>query len=390
MKKLSSPKTACVHAGMSSRQRLPSIDLSTITPLSNLDEAIQAISLLNAGKQSPQNGIYSRLHNDTVGHFENALAELEGAETSVAFASGMAAITALILDANQRGGHILACRPIYGGTDALLSGGLLGANIQWVEPDEIEKNIRPDTALVMIETPANPLCTLTDIQNVVSQAGSIPVSVDATFATPYLQNPLSLGAAFSVHSATKFIGGHSDVLAGVIACSESHAQRLRKIRLMTGANLHPLSAYMLQRGLQTLHLRIEAAQKNAQILAQRLAEHPLVQKVYYPSEADVLIGPKAQQRGTGCLLAFEVRGGFEAAQRLMQALQCIVPAVSLGSVESLIQHPAGLTHRNVSPEARQKSGISDALLRFSVGIEGVEDLWQDLEQALRAATSARS
>ena len=156
---------------------------------------------------------------------------------------------------------------------------------------------------------------------------------------------------------------------------------------MTGANLHPLSAYMLQRGLQTLHLRVEAAQRNAQILAKRLSEHAFINAVFYPEASSPLIGPTAQQSGTGALLAFELKGGLNSAQGLMSTLQCIVPAVSLGSVESLIQHPAGLTHRNVAPEARRKSGISDSLLRLSVGIEAVEDLWNDLEDALTAAAA---
>lgn len=380
-------KTTCVHAGNSKKRLLPKIDFSTLSPITNLSDAISDITELNTGGHAQNGSIYSRLHNDTVAQFEIAFANVEGAEASVAFASGMAAITALILDAGQRGAHVLACRPIYGGTDALLSSQLLGTNIQWVTTDEISKNIRPETALIMIETPANPTGSLVDIAKVVSRCEDIPVSVDSTFATPYLQNPLKFGARYAVHSATKFIGGHSDVLAGVIACSEADAKHLRKIRIMTGANLHPLSAYLLQRGLQTLHLRVEAAQANAKIIAANLSRHRSVDRVYYPDEKDPLIGVNAQMRGTGSMIAFELSGGFEQAQKIMQTVDCIVPAVSLGSVESLIQHPAGLTHRNVSKEARKSTGITPGLLRLSVGVEAVEDLWVDLERSLRVSAT---
>ena len=377
---MTSKKTDCVHAGQRDGRILPQIDLSTISPIRDLSSAIDDISKLNAGEQSVHSSIYSRLHNDTVFCFEAALAKVEEAEAVVSFSSGMAAITALILDAVNRGGHIIGCRPIYGGTDSLLTANYLSANVTWCHPVEVSQHIQHNTALIMIETPANPTCTLTDIKAVAQEANGIPLSVDSTFATPYLQHPLALGAQFSIHSATKFIGGHSDVLAGAIACREEDAKRLRKIRLMTGATLHPLSAYMLHRGLQTLHLRVEAAQQNAMRLAERLRAHPAIERLYYPDAKDPLIG--TQMLGTGSMMAFTLKGGFEAAQSLMGAVQLITPAVSLGSVESLIQHPAGLTHRNVSEASKLDGGISDALIRFSVGVEEGEDLWTDLNQAL--------
>ena len=273
-----------------------------LKPDTELSSAINSIDRLNAGETQPTNPIYSRLHNDTVAGFEQGLAELEDAESAIAFASGMAAITALLLAAKQSkngAGHVIAVRTLYGGTDSLLSSNLLGLPVTWLRAgDSIQQAIRPETALVWIETPANPTCDLIDISAVVTEANGIPVAVDSTFATPILQQPLRLGASYVVHSATKFIGGHSDVLAGVIACSAERARPIRKIRIQTGANLHPLAAYMLHRGLQTLDLRVRCAQENATFLATQLSAHSKVLHVHHPSLNDPqsLIGDRCLAR----------------------------------------------------------------------------------------------
>jgi methionine-gamma-lyase len=205
--------------------------------------------------------------------------------------------------------------------------------------------------------------------------------VDSTFATPVLQQPLALGAAIVMHSATKFLGGHGDVLAGVLATNAEWASEIRKIRVITGANLHPLSAYLLHRGLATLKVRVETAQAGAAFLAEKLAAHPAVAAVHYPGLAgSALVG--AQMKGPGSILAFELKGGFEAASVLMKEVALMTPAVSLGSVDSLIQHPAALTHRVVDPGAKAEHGISEGLIRVSVGLEDPADLWADLEAAL--------
>ncbi|MEN9311521.1 MAG: hypothetical protein RLY77_1646, partial [Pseudomonadota bacterium] len=234
------------------------------------------------------------------------------------------------------------------------------------------------------ETPANPTLDLVDIKAVVAAAGEVPVLVDSTFATPVLQTPAALGATYVLHSATKFLGGHGDVIAGVVCCDETHAGPLRTVRAATGGLLHPLAAYLLHRGLPTLKLRVEAAQANAQVLAQRLAEHPAVNKVFYPGLGTVrnarLLG--TQMCGPGTLMAFELAGGHAAAAKVMATVKVMTPAVSLGSIDTLIQHPSGLTHRMVNPAAKAAAGITDGLLRLSVGIEDVEDLWADLAQAL--------
>jgi methionine-gamma-lyase len=301
----------------------------------------------------------------------------------------MAALTAALLAARAaRGGaHVVAVRPLYGGSDHLLASGLLGLETTFVPASGVRAALRPDTVLVVLETPANPTLDLVDLEDVACQAGHVPLLVDSTFATPALQQPLRHGAALALHSATKFLAGHGDVVAGIVACSDDWAARLRQVRIATGAILHPLAGYLLHRGLCTLPVRVRAAQAGARALAERLAAHPAVTRVMWPglpgADPRGLIG--RQMSGPGAVLAFEVEGGFAAARRLLAAVRLMTPAVSLGSVDTLIQHPAGLTHRLVDPAARAASGISAGLLRVSVGLEDPEDLWADLSAALDAA-----
>ena len=378
-------ETLAVHGGREDLQDLGvhalPIDLSSTYPLPDLAEGGRSLEAQALGGHPTGSPVYARLHNPTVARFEQALARLEGAEEAVAFASGMAAFTAVLMAAKQRGGHVVAVRPLYGGSDHLLASGLLGLEVTWAEPDQIREALRSDTALVIVESPANPTLQMVDIEAVVIQACGVPVMVDSTFATPVLQNPLRHGATLVLHSATKFLGGHGDVLAGAVATSAEWATELRKVRVITGANLHPLAAYLLHRGLPTLALRVRAAQESAQRLAEQLSRHPLVEAVHYPGLGATPALPE-QMRGPGSVLAFELRGGFEAASVLMKSVTLMTPAVSLGSVDSLIQHPAALTHRVVEAQAKKDHGISDSLIRLSVGLENADDLWADLEQAL--------
>ncbi len=363
------------------------IDLSSTYPVPDLGSAVESLDAMMAGGQPRGSSVYARLHNPTVARFEAAVARLEGAAAAVSFGSGMAALSACLLAASRRGHHVIAVRPLYGTSDHLLTSGVLPIETRFVAAHEVAAALRQDTSLVIIETPANPTLALVDIADVVRQAGSVPVLVDSTFATPVLQKPLELGARLVLHSATKFLGGHGDVVAGVVATDEEQAAELRKVRLMTGGLLHPFAAYLLLRSLPTLALRVRAAQAGASFLAGRLAEHPVVAKVFYPGLAGCdpagLVG--RQMAGPGCLLAFEVEGGCEAAAKVMAAVRLMTPAVSLGSTDTLIQHPAGLTHRALSPEIRRAHGISDGLLRLSVGIEDPHDLWDDLAAALETA-----
>ena len=381
-------QTTAVHAGREDFGDLcvhaPPLDLSTTYPIADLDVGSASFDALVGGHASAANPIYARLHNPTVARAENAIAALEGTQACVAYASGMAAMTAVLLDRAQHGKHVLVVRPLYGTSDHLLATGMCGLQAEFVQADEIAARLRPDTALVVIETPANPTLNLVDIKAVVAAAGDVPVLVDSTFATPVLQRPAELGAAYVLHSATKFLGGHGDVIAGVVCCDEARAAPLRTVRAATGALLHPLAAYLLHRGLPTLKLRVEAAQANAQVLARRLQDHPAVASVFYPGLADAhgahLVG--TQMRGPGCLMAFELRGGHAAAAKVMASVKVMIAAVSLGSVDTLIQHPAGLTHRMVDEKVKAATGITAGLLRLSVGIEDVEDLWDDLAQAM--------
>ena len=408
-----------VHAGRGDFRALgvhaPPIDLSTTYPFASLGAAVGSLDAMMAGGGPTADGgsVYSRLHAPTAARFEAGLAALERTEASVAFASGMAAITAAILAAAAPppgGGpgkrHVVGVRPIYGTTDKLLASGLLGTTVTWTDEAGVAAAIRPDTGLVCIETPVNPTLDLVDVAAVVAaaggpaEAGGVPVMVDSTFASPVLQQPALLGAALVMHSGTKYLGGHGDVLAGVIACSEAWAARLRVVRILTGAVVHPLAAYLLHRGLPTLGLRVRRAQETATDLAARLDAHPGVGRVYHPSlpgrDPRGLVGAGRQMSGPGPMLAFEVLGtdgratgdgAFRTADAFLQALRLVTPAVSLGSTDTLAQHPAGLTQR-VSTQRVQSGAagtITEGLVRVSVGLEDAADLWADLGQALDAA-----
>lgn len=386
--------TRAVHAGRSDLgglgvHALP-IDLSTTYPVRDLERGTEDLDAAVAGLIPSGSPVYARLHNPTVGRFETALAELEGAEAAVAFASGMAAMTACLMSRLTHGRHVVAVRPVYGTTDHLLESGLLPLEVSWATPATVGACLREDTCLVIIETPGNPTLKVIDIAAVVRQARAVPVLVDSTFASPVLQQPIRRGAAFSLHSGTKFLGGHGDVVAGVVATSEAMARPLRQVRVATGGLLHPLAAYLLQRGLATLPLRVQRAQQSATELARLLFRHPAVSRVLYPGldSTGRPHPPHPQMSGPGAVLAFEMKQGYAAAKQVMGAVSLITPAVSLGSVDTLIQHPAGLTHRVVDPLALAEAGVSPGLLRLSVGLEDPRDLWRDLHQALETCQHA--
>ncbi|GAA3571034.1 PLP-dependent aspartate aminotransferase family protein [Kribbella ginsengisoli] len=380
--------TRSVHAGRDDLTALgvhvPPIDLSTTYPLPDVERGGASYDALALGN-GPDGGslVYQRLWNPNVARFEQALAELEYCESAVAYGSGMAALSAALL-ATVVGGrpHVVAVRPLYGGSDHLLSTGLLGTSVSWVTPTGIADAIRPDTGLVLVETPANPTVELVDIAAAVRQANGVPVLVDNTFATPVLQQPAQHGATLVLHSATKYLGGHGDVMGGVIAANAEWTAKLRQVRALTGGLLHPLAAYELHRGLQTLPVRVRAQQSSAEKVADWLSTHPAVDNVYYPGlpECDPqgLIG--RQQSGPGAVLAFTTTGGYDSAARVAASLHLITHAVSLGGVDTLIQHPAGLTHRLVDDSAKPHNN----LLRLSIGLEDPDDLTNDLSQALAA------
>ncbi|MDF3290248.1 trans-sulfuration enzyme family protein [Streptomyces silvisoli] len=384
------PDTAAVHAGRGDLRTLgvhvPPVDLSTTNPLPDVEIGGDSYEALATGGTPFDGGshVYQRLWNPTTARFEQALAEVEHCAEAVAFSSGMAAITACLLAARAEDrGHVVAVRPLYGGTDHLLATGLLGTEVTWAEPDRIAEALRPDTGLVVVETPANPTLELIDLAAVAERCGDVPLLVDNTFATPVLQQPALHGATLVVHSATKYLGGHGDVLAGVVATNAEWARRLRPVRALTGGILHPLAGYLLHRGLQTLPLRVRHQCASADKLAGRLAEHPAVERVFYPGlpECDPLGLIGRQMSGPGAVISLAVDGGYRAAAGAAANCRLITHAVSLGGVDTLIQHPAALTHRPVAAEAKPNASI----LRVSVGLEDVEDLYEDLDQALRRA-----
>ncbi|WP_371793157.1 PLP-dependent transferase [Streptomyces sp. NBC_01471] len=374
--------TEAVHAGREDLAGLGlhavPIDLSTTYPSYDSRQEAARLDEFAATGARPQGApVYARLDNPTTARFETALARLEGAESAVAFASGMAALSAVLLARASQGlRHVVAVRPLYGCSDHLLTAGLLGTEVTWTDPAGVADAIRPGTGLVMVETPANPTLAEIDIRALAHSCGAVPLLVDSTFATPVLQRPLEHGARIVLHSATKYLGGHGDVLAGVVACDEDFARVLRQLRFATGGVLHPLSGYLLLRGLSTLPVRMRAAAGTAAELSRRLAADPRVAAVHYPK-----LG--------GAMVAFEVHGD---PHRVIAGVRLITPAVSLGSVDTLIQHPASISHRIVAEGDRRSAGVSEQLLRMSVGLEDVDDLWADLDGALsgRPARSART
>ncbi|MBU7600058.1 PLP-dependent transferase [Streptomyces sp. P38-E01] len=369
--------TEAVHAGREDLAALGlhavPLDLSTTYPSrDSRGEAARIDEFAATGARPEGPPVYARLDNPTVARFEDALARLEGTESAVAFASGMAALSAVLLVRGSAGlRHVVAVRPLYGCSDHLLGSGLLGTEVTWTDPAGIASAIRPDTGLVMVETPANPTLAEVDLRAVAHSCGSVPILADNTFATPVLQRPAESGVRLVLHSATKYLGGHGDVLGGVVACDEELARGLRQIRFATGGVLHPLAGYLLLRGLATLPVRVRAQSASAAELARRLSEDPRVSRVHYP-------------RIGGAMVAFEVAGDPHG---VIGGVDLITPAVSLGSVDTLIQHPASISHRIVEEADRRSGGISERLLRMSVGLEDVEDLWADLDRALSATAA---
>ncbi|HYX53104.1 MAG TPA: methionine gamma-lyase [Candidatus Limnocylindrales bacterium] len=349
-----------------------------------------------------ENGyIYSRMGNPTVAVLERRIADLEGAEGAVGTASGMGAITAAIWSLVQSGDEIVSDMTLYGCTYSYFVHGLarFGVSTNFVDltqPEQLERAITPRTRLVFFETPCNPNLRVIDIARVTEIAHSfgVPVIVDNTCCTPMLQRPLELGADIVVHSATKYLGGHGDLLAGLV-CGRSEAierVRMQGVKDLTGAVMSPMDAFLILRGLKTLELRMERHCASALELAQRLQNHPAVTQVLYPGLSSFPQHEVArrQMSGFGGMIAFEIKGGLPATYRFMDSLELVTRAVSLGDADSFIQHPASMTHSAYTPQERAHHGITDGMLRLSVGLENVEDILNDLVQALSASQHERS
>lgn len=336
--------------------------------------------------------IYTRIGNPTINAFEEKIAELESGYRGIAFSSGMAAVSTVYMSLLSQGAHVLSTDAVYGPSRAILERDFsrYGVEFDFVDTSKIElveKGIKSNTKLIYIETPTNPTIMLTDIKKVseIAKKHGIPVCVDNTFCTPYLQRPLELGADIVLHSITKFINGHADIVGGVIVAKDKDMyDNLRKTMTFLGGNMDPHQAYMTSRGVKTLSLRMDKSGKSAAEIAEFLENHPKVEWVKYPglkSHPHYELA-KQQMSGFGAMISFELKGGYKAGEILLNNVNVATLAVSLGGVETLIQHPASMTHAGVTRENRISAGITDGLVRYSVGIEDVEDLIADLEQGL--------
>jgi methionine-gamma-lyase len=336
--------------------------------------------------------VYTRIGNPTVSALERQVAELEHGYGAVAFASGMGAVSTVYMAYLNAGDHMISSDAVYGASRTMMEGHMsrFGVQSTYVKTENLENikaAIRPNTKMLYIETPANPTMGITDIAACakIAKEHNLLLVVDNTFCSPYLQNPLDLGADVVLHSVTKFINGHADIVGGiVITKTQELYKQLHVMMLNLGGNMDPHQAYMVIRGLKTLGIRIDRAQESAMKVAEFLESHPQVASVAYPglkSHPQYELAKK-QMRGTGTMISFELKGGLEAGRKLMNNVKMCILAVSLGGVETLIQHPASMTHSKVSATAKAAAGITDGLVRFSVGIENVEDIIADLKQAL--------
>ncbi len=338
--------------------------------------------------------IYTRLGNPTNIQLEEKIAILEGGEAAMSMSSGMGAITSAFWTVLRAGDHVISADAIYGCTHAYLSHGITryGVEVTFVDvsnPENVRDAMKDNTKLVYLETPANPTLKITDIRavsDIAHEKDDCIVMVDNTFSTPYIQRPLELGADVVVHSATKYLNGHGDVVAGIVVGSKEFIDQVRLfgVKDMTGASLGPFDAYLILRGMKTLEIRMEKHCKNAMSVAEFLEEHPAVERVYYPGlkSFEQYNLAREQMSLPGAIIAFELKGGIESGKKLMNSLKMCKLAVSLGDAETLIQHPASMTHSPYEREERLEAGISDGLVRISVGLETPEDIISDLSKSL--------
>ena len=372
--------TICIHAG-----QVP--DPSTgaiITPIYQTSTYVQDALGVHKGYE------YARTQNPTRSALEGNLAAMEGGAAAFGFASGMAA-TGAVMTLLKSGDHVVVTENTYGGTYRLFEQVLRKYQLDFTYADtsqliEIERAIKPTTKLLFIETPTNPMLRLTDLAGActIAHGHGIPVAVDNTFASPYVQRPIDFGADLVIHSTTKFLNGHSDSVGGaVIAVRDDHVEWLRFVQNAQGAIIGPMDAWLVLRGTKTLPIRMERHNTNTLALAQFLESHAKVFAVHYPGlpshpQHDLA---RRQMRGFGGLLAFRM-GSLERARTVLESVRLMALAESLGGVETLISHPASMTHASVPPERRLQIGITDDMIRLSVGIEDLDDLREDLEQAL--------
>ncbi|PEC52711.1 methionine gamma-lyase [Bacillus cereus] len=378
-------ETALIHHGYTSEEHKGSLTPPLFQTSTFTFETAQQGEASFAGVDPSY--IYSRLGNPTVKLFEERMAVLEGGEEALAFGSGMAAISATLIGFLKAGDHIICSNGLYGCTygflEVLEEKFMITHSFCDMETeDDVENKIRPNTKVIFVETPINPTMKFIDLKQVirVAKRNGLLVVVDNTFCSPYLQRPLELGCDAVVHSATKYIGGHGDVVAGVTICKTKElAEKIRPMRKDIGGIMAPFDAWLLLRGLKTLAVRMDRHCDNAEKIVSFLKNHDAVEGVWYPEGE---LASRQMKRGGG-VISFSVKGGKEETQAFINDLHFITIAVSLGDTETLIQHPATMTHAAIPAELRQEMGIYDNLIRLSVGLESWEDIVSDLEQALK-------
>ncbi|MBN1878381.1 MAG: aminotransferase class I/II-fold pyridoxal phosphate-dependent enzyme [Anaerolineae bacterium] len=388
MKKSWGIHTTAIHTGMEIEPRdvSPPIHMANTYLFESAEEAAQAFEM----EGQP---IYTRWGNQTTAVMERKVAALEGAEAAVATSSGMAAVSAALLAAVQAGDHVVATTGLYSGTHHFITEDLPRYGIETTlaeatDPAAFEAALQSNTRVIYLESPGNPALLLNDLAAIaeIARARGILTIIDNTFATPINQHPLDLGIDVVLHSATKFLGGHGDTMGGVVTGPAGFIQRVLKgpIRRFGGC-ISPFNAWLIARGIHTLPLRMARHNANALAVAEWLSEHPLVAWVRYPwhpSHPQIALAQHQMPGGGSGVVVFELKGGLEAGARMLDRVQLCARTVSLGDVRSLITHPASTTHHSLSQETRLSAGITDGLVRFAVGLEDVEDIIADLDQAL--------
>lgn len=379
----------CVHAGIGDYEFGPVVPPIYQTSTFRFKDSAHGAALF---KGEVDGYIYTRMKNPTIEALENAMAELEGGHKALGCASGMSAVSTTLMALLKSGDHIVCSKSVYGPTNTFINTILskYGVEATFVDSEfaeEVEKAMKPNTKVVYVETPGNPTMSITDLEAVskIAHKQGALVVVDNTFMSPALQQPFAFGVDIVLHSMTKFLNGHADVVGGVVVVKDEEMYlKMRKVLNQHGGVIDPFNSFLVHRGLKTLSIRMERHCTNTLPIAEYLEKHPKVKWVRFPglkSHPQYEIGLK-QHKGHGGMISFELNGGYKAGEILMNSVRFCQLAVSLGGVETLIQHPASMTHLTMGEEARKAAGITEGLIRLSVGIENVKDIIADLEQAL--------
>lgn len=390
MKNYKNIDTKCVHAGIGEYQFRPVVPPIYQTSTFGFESAEEGAMLFEGKKKGY---IYTRMFNPTIEAMENAIAELEGGHKALGCASGMAAVNTIFTSTLKAGEHVVCSSAVYGPTTTILKTIMADFGIETTFVDStctenVTRAMKKNTKLVFIESPSNPTMVISDLVEIakIAHSGNAKMAVDNTFMSPVLQQPISLGVDIVMHSMTKFLNGHADVVGGVIIVKDEDTySHFRKILNQLGGVIDPFNAFLVHRGLKTLAIRMQKHCDNAIKIAEYLEEHPAVDWIMYPglkSHPQYELAKK-QQKGPGGMITFELKGGLEAGRILMDSVKLCGLAVSLGGVETLIEHPASMTHFSMGKEGREAACITEGLVRLSVGIENAEDIIADLDQALQ-------